>query len=124
MVKKTVVGMDIEEGRKFIELLQNSGVPLSAALWEKTPFEFWKLNIVTPLVEQFGIKETYRRLDHILSNARERPAIDLLNVSVLTPRASFFRDLRRVFRNARERPVNGQPVGDRTIGEGFIYFVK
>lgn len=71
MDKTALVGPDIEEGRRFLELLTNAGVQVNAALWQREllgPLSFgqWSLLIVTPLVEELGVKETYRRLDEIL----------------------------------------------------------
>jgi hypothetical protein len=116
--------MDIEEGRRFLEVLKGSGVPLNAAWWQNELLIGWQLLLVTPLVDQLGLKKTYRKLDDILSKVPERPAIDLLNVSVFTPQSAFFKSLHRVFRNAKNLPVSRQPVGDHLIDEGFIYFVK
>ncbi len=35
MDKTLLVGPDLEEGRKFVDLLISSGIPLKAALWLK-----------------------------------------------------------------------------------------
>jgi len=86
MDKRALVGPDIEEGRRFLDLLSNAGVQVDAALWQRDELlGRWSLLIVTPLVENLGEKETYRRLDKILSKAPQRPTVDLLNVSVFTP---------------------------------------
>lgn len=124
MDKTVLVGPDIEEGRRFLELLSNAGVRVDAALWQKGELTGrWSLLIVTPLVEELGVKETYRRLDDILSKAQP-PTVDLLNVSVFAPTAWFYKSLRRELRHARNLAVTRRPVGDHFIEEGFIYFVK
>ena len=124
MDKTALVGPDIEEGRRFLELLSNGGVRVDAALWRKGELSGrWSLLIVTPLVEELGVKETYRRLDDILSKAQP-PTINLFDVSVFTPTAWFYKSLRRELRHARDLPLVGRPVGDHFIEEGFIYFVK
>jgi len=125
MDKTTLVGPDIESGRAFLKLLSNSGVPLKAALWQKNDLlGEWNLLIVTPLADKLGVKETYRRLDEILSGAAERPSVDLLKVSVFTPESWFYKSLHRELREARDLPVSKQPVGDHFVEDGFIYFVK
>jgi hypothetical protein len=125
MDKAVLVGPDIEEGRKFLEVLRNGGVQVDAALWQKDEiFGQWSLIIVTPLAEQLGVRETYRRLIKILSDTPERPAIDLLDVSVLTPEASFYKSLHRELRRARDLVVTKRPVGDHLVEAGFIYFVR
>ena len=125
MDKKALAGPDIEQGRKFLELLSDSKVSLDAAFWQKDQlFGRWELFIVTPLVEKIGLRETYRRLVEILEKTPQRPDIDLINVSVLTPEAHFYKSLRRELRHARDRAISRQPVGDHFVEEGFIYFVK
>ena len=125
MDKTVLVGPDLEEGQRFLELLILNGVPVHAALWEKDEvLGRWNLLIVTPLVEQIGIKETHRRLDEILSRAPDRPAIDLLNVFVFTPESSFYKSLRRELRHARDFVITKRPIGDHFVDTGYIYFVR
>jgi hypothetical protein len=131
MAKTTVVSWDtpaIEEGRRFLELLSEAGIRVQAALWQWSELsEEWQFLIVTPSVEELGLKGTYRRLDDILSTAekaKNRPAVDLLNVSLMTPEARFYKSLRRELRNVHDRQVSKRPVGDHVIEKGFIYFVR
>src|SRR6266705_121908 len=70
MDKTTLVEPYIEEGRRFLKLFDAAGVRVNAALWQKEQLSSqWQLLIVTPLVEELGVKGTYRRLDEILSKA-------------------------------------------------------
>jgi hypothetical protein len=125
MDKTTLVAPDIEEGRTFLELLEKAGVQVDAAVWQKEELSGqWRLVIVTPLVENLGVKATYRRLDEILSCAPEPPPIDLLDVSVFTPESRFYKSLHRELKRARNLPVTRRPIGDHVIDDGFIYFVK
>jgi hypothetical protein len=127
MAKTTLVGSksaisDIDEGRRFLELLSDAKIKVHAALWQWSELSSeWQFPIVTPSVEELGLKGTYRRLDKILSTAENRPAVDLLNVSLMTPEARFYKSLRR---ELRDRRVTKRPVGDHVIEKGFIYFVK
>lgn len=124
MDKTALVGPDIEEGRRFLDLLGKAEIPMNAALWQRDEaFGRWSLIIVTPLVEHLGARETYRRLDQILSKVPDGSPIDLLNVSAMTPDAWFSKSLHRELRNVRDRAVAGLPVGDHIV-DGFIYFVK
>jgi len=128
MAKTTVVGWDtpdIEEGRRFLELLGEAGIKVQAALWQWSELSSeWQFRIVTPLVENLGLKEAYRRLDDILSTTENRSAIDLLNVYLVTPGARFYKSLRRELRHVHDCQVNNRPVGDQFLDEAFIYFVK
>src|SRR5258708_20638980 len=119
MDKTILVGPDIQEGRRFLDLLRDSGVPVRAALWQKAKAQFqtlfgeWKLSIVTPWVEELGPKTTYRRLDRILAKAPPPPPVDLLDVSVLTPKSWFYKNLRRDYPRPRDLPVAMHSDRDR-----------
>jgi HEPN domain-containing protein len=112
------------EGRRFLELLQNAGVPLRAALWERDLFDRWDLVLVTPWVDELGVKGTFRKLDDILRKSPDRPAIDLLDVSVLTPQATWSRDVLREFRRRKNVSIESRPVGDHFISEAYLYFAR
>ena len=124
MDKTALVVPDIEEGRRFLDLLGKSDIPMNAALWQRDEtFGRWSLIIVTPFVEKLGVRKTYRRLDQILSRVPDGSPIDLLNVTVLTPDAWFSKSLHRELKNVKNRAVSGLPVGGQVV-DGFIYFVK
>ena len=125
MDQATLVSFAIDDGRQFLKLLRNAGIPVKAALWQRD--SLWSdttLVIVTPLVDEIGIKETYRRLDQILSASPDSPRISLLNVSIFTPQSWFYKSLRRDLRGTQNRAVTKRPVGDHIIEDGFIYFVR
>ena len=125
MDKTTLVGPDLNEGHRFLDVLRGAGIPMNAALWQKDEIVGrWELVVVTPLVEELGVRKTYDRLDRILSKSPERPAVELVNVSVLTPESWFYKSLHQELRNAEDLPITRRQVGDHVIDDGFIYFVK
>ena len=126
MAKAVLVGPDIEEGRNFLDLLKKEGVPVSAALWQSNEFgDRWGLGIVTPLANDIGRRETYRRLDTLMEQSPDPSALRrLLNVSVFSPTDDFAKGLRRHLRRVKDFHVTRQPVGDYFITNGWIYFVK
>ena len=51
MDKAALVGPDIDQGRKFLDLLQKYGIPVTAALWQKDEvFGEWRLLLTVPPV--------------------------------------------------------------------------
>ena len=129
MDKTTLVGPDLNEGRRFLDLLKTASIPMEAALWQKDEIVGrWELVVVTPLVEELGVRKTYDRLDKILSKSAERPAerpaIELVNVSILTPESWFYKSLHHELRNAQNLPITKRQVGDHFVDDGFVYFVK
>lgn len=133
MAKTTLVAPDIDEGRVFLDLLDHSAIPVSAALWQKvreTDIRLegsgeWDFVVVTPLVEEIGVRETYRRIDKVLSKASRPLEVGLLNISVFTPESWYAKSLRKEFRGARDLTVRNRLVmGSHFIEEGYVYFVK
>lgn len=117
--------MDIEEGRRFIDLVEHAGIPVLAALWQKDELlGRWDFVLVTPLADQLGVKEAYSRLDRVLENADPRPGISLLDVSVMYSSSAFYKSLRREFRGQRDVPLAKSRVGDHIVDEGYLYLVK
>lgn len=125
MAETSLVGLDIEGGRDLLELLDEAGIPVAAALWQYRPAtEDWNLDIVTPLVEQVGVKGAFAKLDAALSSASSPPMENLLHVSVFAPESWMAKSLRRGLRGTRERYIKKQPVADHIVEDGYIYFVK
>lgn len=126
MAKTLLVGPDIEEGRKFLDLLKKEKFPVSAALWQSNELgDRWDLAIVTPVAKQIGPLETYRRLRDILAQSEDRPEVNLMNVSVFSPDQNFSKGLRQRLRRVKDYHVTGLPLGNEyLITNGWVYFVK
>jgi hypothetical protein len=124
MAKAILVGPDLDEGRRFLDLLKDAGIRVRAALWRREEeFRRWELIIVTSLVDEIGLYGTYGKLIDILSKEAD-PAIDLNNVSLRGFRDSLAKGLHRELRNVRERQITMTPVGSEFVDEGFIYFSR
>jgi len=125
MVKTALVASEIEEGRKFLELAEEAGFPVRAAMWKKeeTPGR-WSLLLVTPVEDEIGHMKTYMRLLKILTKSRERTTIELEDLRPISPKSKFAKDLRRMFRPLKEQPVLFTPIGDQFIEDGYLYFAK
>jgi len=110
----------------MLQLLHRGGVKVNAALWQKDELldNRWSFTIVTPLVDELGVKGTYKRIDELMGKGEDRPRVDLWDISVMTPKAYFYKSLKRELRNVRERAITRGPVGDHTVNAGYIYFIK
>ena len=122
-----LVGPSLEAGRSFVELLESSGIPVTAALWQWDGFlgrDKWELDVASPLVDEIGLQKTYRRIIDVMSKAGTPPDIDLLRVNLFTPKAAFIKSLRREYKGRRDVPLSANFVGDHEIEHGYLYFVK
>ena len=128
MDQKVLVGPDIQAGRDFLELLESAGVPVTAALWMRdgTPKD-WQFHLITPWVDRYGVRQTFRKISAILSKASPPPAIDLLDVYIYAEKSSHLDLLRKEFRRARDQVFHNQRIDsgyDSGYGSGYIYAVK
>src|SRR5207253_2660064 len=125
MDKTALVASEIDEGREFLELADEAGFPVRAAMWKKEEFPGrWSLLLVTPLEDEIGPMKTYMRLLKILRKAPERTKIELDDLSPISPKSRFAKDLRRLFRKDKERSIGYTPIGDEFIEDGYLYFAK
>lgn len=113
-----LVGPDLQEGGKFLDLLRKAGVKVSAAFWKKSEdSEGWRLEIVTPLIDEIGVDGMFDTFTRALQSSTSPPAIDLDYVYVRSPRSDDYKSLRRIFRNR-------SMTHPHWLTTSYVYFVK
>ena len=118
MDKTILVGPDIAEGAKFIQALERSGMRVRGALWQRNEdAESWRLEIVTPLVDEIGLRGTFQKLNQAVNDASDPVGIDLDWVSPKSPKSDHYKLLRRIFRN---KPM----THPHWLATSYIYFVR
>lgn len=66
MAAPTLVDRRIEHGARFLADLDEAGVPVDSAFWLfDSAWDEWRLVIATPVVEESGPVEAYRRLQTV-----------------------------------------------------------
>lgn len=123
MVETVLVGPDIEDGRRFLELLKDKGFGISAALWHKPPDGAWRFTIVTPQMDTDDIRMIVRRISDALRSASPPLHFTLNEIFTEGPKSSFAKYLRRHAKGALNTTVTGFSIEDGSE-EGYIYFVK
>jgi hypothetical protein len=123
MVEAILVGPDIEDGRRFLDILNIEGFGVTAALWHKPPGGMWRFTIVTPLVETEDIRVLVRRLVTALRSASPPLHFTLNEIYTEGPKSPFAKHLRRHAKGAVNTTVTGYSIEDGSE-EGYIYFVK
>ena len=127
MALATLVGPNIEEGRRFIGMLAEAGIRVAAALWQWDGFlggAKWELDLATPLVDEIGTTEAYGKVREVLSKAGDPPFLHLFDINLFSPKAWFIKDLRREFRGRRDLTLSKRMIGDHEVEHGYLYFVK
>jgi hypothetical protein len=96
MDSAALVGTDIERGADLVKALDDAQFPVRSALWLYLSEEReWRLTIATPLVDEAGPRDAYKRIQKVLA---KRPEIDLplQRISVVSPKDPLIQALRKV----------------------------
>jgi hypothetical protein len=119
-----LVADQIEGGRKLVELLADSGFPVAAACWVKEDKESrWYLFLVSPLVDEHGPREAYRRLIPLLEKQQEPLLVDPFEVKLIGPSEPLAKGIadaqRRVGRKVTPRYQD--VLGDVYVEAAYLY---
>ena len=81
----------VNDGRRLIDALTNSGIGVSSAFWTKAgDDEQWYLYIASPLVDAAGVTEAYRRLHPIFWELRDQQfSIDPFAIKLISPQSAL-----------------------------------
>ncbi|WP_162417795.1 hypothetical protein [Cyclobacterium roseum] len=87
MDKKTLVNIDIEEGKKVLEALDDSNLSISSAFWFfLDDIEEWRLFFVAPDFDLVGPKKLYSKVQKILQDHKNEINIPLEAISLISPK--------------------------------------
>jgi hypothetical protein len=97
MVAPPLVEPYIEQGRLLVDALSRGGLDVKAALWMyRGESDDWRLVIATDLVEQVGPRETYARIQGLLS---AESGIKLRDITVIKPGDPLVRAVRKALKS-------------------------
>ena len=86
MDKTVLVEKNIDEGKRLIIGLDNTGFQVDAAMWFylSDPAE-WRLFLASPFVDKEGPKKAYSFIQSVLERLSPPSEISLKDISVLSP---------------------------------------
>jgi hypothetical protein len=118
MAAPTLVDRRIEHGARFVADLDDAGVPVDSAFWLfDSTWDEWRLVIATPIVDQSGPVEAYRRLQAVHS-ADESISFRLESVTAVGTEDRLVQAVRSQFRTW---PLSlGKRFEDRFIRGGEV----
>ena len=125
MGQETVVGVQIEDGWKFIQKLAQEGFKVAAAFWLKAdPDSLWYLYIVSPVVDEQGIAKAYGRIGPVIRQMPQPFWLDPFDVKLIGMKKALAKDVLALQQQYEGRAFiggAGQRLGGSTI-EGAYYY--
>jgi len=123
MVAPSLVDSKIDAGRRLIEELDQSEFPVSAALWLfREEAINWRLILASSLVDAYGPRETYRRLQRILLKLPD--SIGLSEIQVVGPQDELIQLLRVALKTGPALSgirFTGNTINGVYIDDAYIY---
>jgi hypothetical protein len=86
MDKKVLVSIDIEAGKKLLEILDKTNMEITSAFWfYLSEIEEWRLILATKLVEKEGPRKAYTNLLENIGNYVKDIDIPLEAITLISP---------------------------------------
>ena len=107
MDQGTVVGYQIEEGRRLLAALARERVPVSGAAWLRKDEDLapWVLYIATPLVtKRKGSDQAHRRVNEVMRGMADPPGLRDLDFRLVDPSDDLGKAVTELQRHYPRRP--------------------
>ena len=128
MDKPVLVEKDFADGVKLIQNLEKNGLEIHSALWYYlTESEQWTLIIATPMVENNGLRETYKLIQAVINQNKEDYDFSLENISLRTPKDKLIQTLGRAIKTGKEISgirFTGNTINNVYIKDAYIYRIQ
>lgn len=124
MDQSTLVGNQIDDGRRFVERFAADGNPVRAAFWVKTAEEgLWFLYVATDLVDRSGPAAAYRAVHASLGKLQE-PWLTSSEIKVISPSSDIADDVLAFMTHYPRRSATrfgGSRLGSTLVEQAYIY---
>src|SRR5947209_11512880 len=117
----------IDDGQKLVEEVSQCGLPVTAAFWlEASEDDRWYFYIVSPVVDDEGLAQAYRRLHPLVRRVRQPSGIDPLEIKLIGPSNPIAQDVLAIHHSApgpRVSPIRwgGKRLGNVSVEGAYLY---
>lgn len=124
----TLSSVDIEEGKKLLRKLDQSGLPVVGAFWYymEGP-ETYRLVIVTPYYEKHGPKKTYEKIQEAIRDKETDINLAWDAVSAIGPGNQLYKSLRTIkdsYPDIAGSRLTGNVVNGTYIEDAYLYRIN
>lgn len=128
MDRTTLVGIDIDGGRRLLEALDKAEFDIHAALWLYMPEpDEWRLMLAFPLVDREGPKKAYSLVRLELEKFDPPLELSLMNISVVGLENHIIKALLTADYShliSKDKWLNRGPINGVYIEGAYIYRLK
>lgn len=115
-----LVNEHIEVGRRILEQLDASGLPVVAAFWYRpADAELWRFVVATPRLEQDSSFSAYSEVNAAVAHVPRPPSLRTIDVQVMGTRDQLVIDL-RAFHGTDSAPFVGGSWTSGTLGGQYL----
>ena len=124
MDKAALVEADIDGGAELIRALDQSGLPVQAALWFYSADEQeWYLMIATTIVDKFGPRRAYRDIRRIMQKEQPPFSVAFGRIKAVSPSSRLIQLLRCAVKTGKalvairfsQNTINGEYIEDAVL---------
>ncbi len=124
MVTSTLVDRDIDDGRKLVAMLDQTGIQVSVALWLfSAEDDVWRLVLSSAALDKDGPRKGYTKVLSAIQSLGTEVHIDLANITIMPESAGIIRSLHKSAQTGRRAHdvrlgrtyIDGTPVDDAYV---------
>jgi hypothetical protein len=118
MDKTALVGFEVENGAKILQILDDAGLQTKVALWAFLgEYDEWRLVLSSRKFDDGSLRDAYGLLHQAL-DAVGFPLELTPTVVILRTSDPFIKALRKIF--GKTKSVEGMRLGGQTLGNRFL----
>lgn len=121
MDRAILVGPDIKEGKKLLEKLDQTDLQITEAFWYyRSGPEVYRLMVVTPFFEKYGLRKTYEKIQKALRNNSDIN-LSLNEISVIGPNDPLSKLLTNNKYDMSGKRLTGSVVNGVYVDDVYFY---
>ena len=129
MATATLVGYEIEEGKRLLDALNEAGLSIDSGLWiYDSEREFWQLMLTSPLCDTHGMLKAYEEILTVFHNVEPALKIDWTSLVAVSPKHELIEGLRQLqcqFNlDFSGRRIFNNMVDRMLIEDAYVYQIK